>query len=435
VTNLIRRRYLIDEAAALIAGTDDPVAMAIRTNDRIDEIDGTVRAFVAEPGRRDRLRTDAEALIRRWPDPQVRPALFGVPVAVKDIVHVDGLPTRAGSALPPEGLAGAQASVVDRLRHAGAVVAGKTVTAEFAVAAPGPTRNPHSLGHTPGGSSSGSAAAVAAGMVALAIGTQTIGSVIRPAAYCGVVGFKPTYGRIPTDGVIANARSLDTIGVFADSVAAVALAASVLCTDWLPSTPAGGEPVLGIPVGPYLRHAGDEALAAFDAQVHRVRDAGFTVLEVPVLPDFDQIVRLLLVINRYELAEAHSAWFARYGDVYREQTASAIRQGQQITPDVYAGALRDRDKLRDLLTATMGGHGIDSWIAPSATGPAPDGLVSTGDPIMCLPWSAAGMPSLNLPAGSAANGLPFGLQCIGRVGGDESLLYSATAIETALQRF
>ncbi|HEX5542223.1 MAG TPA: amidase, partial [Micromonospora sp.] len=204
MNSLVRPRSLIGEVAALRGGERDLSVEVARLCDRIDEVDPELQAFVPEPDRRGRLAEEARSVAARWTRPETRPALYGVPVGVKDVVRVDGLPIRAGSAFPPEVLGGAQASVVERLRAAGALVAGKTVTAEFAASAPGPTRNPHDPAYTPGGSSSGSAAAVAAGMVPLAIGTQTIGSMIRPAAFCGVVGFKPTHGRIPADGVIAH---------------------------------------------------------------------------------------------------------------------------------------------------------------------------------------------------------------------------------------
>ena len=383
-------------------------------------------AFVPEPGRAVRLAAETAAAVPGGP-------LYGVPVGVKDIIHVDGLPTRAGSALPPEVLAGPQATVVDRLRAAGAVVAGKTVTAEFAMTAPGPTRNPRNPAHTPGGSSSGSAAAVAAGLVPLAVGTQTVGSVIRPAAYCGIVGFKPTYGRIPADGVIPNAPSLDTVGLFAPDAAGVARAAAVLCDDWRPVAvqPPPRLPVLGIPVGPYLERAGAEALEAFHDQVQRLRSAGFAVREVPALADFDAVARQLFILNRYEAARSHAAWFPRYGHLYREQTAATVRQGQALDHSDHARASRERELLRDrLLDAMAARHTIDLWLSPSATGPAPLGLHTTGDSVMCLPWSYAGLPSLTLPAGHAANGLPLGLQLVARPGADELLLAWAASLSS-----
>src|SRR6266571_3553667 len=192
-------------------------AQALRTNQldlasfiesicqRIDALEPQINALLPEPGRRARLLAEARSLQERFPDPASRPALYGVLLGVKDVFNVDGFPTRAGAQLPP---------------------------ALFAGAEPGPTRNPYNLAHTPGGSSSGSAAAVAAGFCPLALGTQTIGSVIRPAAFCGIVGFKPTYGRIPTAGLVPCAPSLDTIGFFTQDVDSVALVAPLLCQSW-----------------------------------------------------------------------------------------------------------------------------------------------------------------------------------------------------------
>ncbi|MFE6689983.1 amidase [Streptomyces sp. NPDC057743] len=433
MTTLLGCRPLVQEAAALRSGADDPAGAVRRTCDRIDAVDGRVRAFLPEPGRRARLLAAARELAAIDPrGPGGRPVLYGVPIGVKDIVHVNGLPTRAGSALPPEELAGPQATVMDRLRAAGALIAGKTVTAEFAVTAPGPTRNPHNTAHTPGGSSSGSAAAVAAGMVPLAIGTQTVGSMIRPAAYCGVVGFKPTYGRIPLAGVIPNAVSFDTLGCYATDVAGIALTAPVLCDGWRTAAGPGRPPVLGVPVGPYLDRAGDEALRAFHAQRQALTAAGYEVREAPVMADFAGIVEQLFTMNRYEVARAHVRWFARHGARYREQTAAALRAGQSIGDAAYQEARERRAAFRERLAADAAGAGIDLWIAPAATGPAPADLTTTGSSIMCLPWSNAGLPSLSLPAGRAANGLPLGLQLVGRSGADEELLSWAADIERAL---
>ncbi|MFG2223846.1 amidase [Streptomyces sp. NPDC048644] len=445
--SFLRHRSLVQEAAALRSGADDPVDAARRACDRIDAVDPHVRAFVPEPERRARLLEEARRTAEAWdsatagaPDlanRPAKPALYGVPVGVKDIVRVDGLPTRAGSALPPGVLAGAQAAVVDRLCAAGAVIAGKTVTAEFAVTAPGPTRNPHNVAHTPGGSSSGSAAAVAAGMVPLAIGTQTVGSMIRPAAYCGVVGFKPSLGRIPIAGVIPNAVSFDTLGCYASDVAGVTLAASVLCDGWpvAPQEGTGTEarlPVLGVPVGPYLRRADDEALAALNDQRALLRAAGYTVHEEPLMDDFADVVTQLFTMNRYEVARAHADWFERFGDLYREQTAEAIREGRSIGDSDYEVARVRRAAFRDRLAVAGTEAGIDLWIAPAATGAAPLGLGSTGSSIMSLPWSNAGLPSVALPAGRSAGGLPLGLQIVGPFGADPYVLHCAAGIERAL---
>lgn len=190
--HLIAPLPLAELGLALRGGTLALAAFVHRLCDRIEAVDPQIEALLPEAGRRERLLREAERLEAMFPDRHTRPALWGVPLGVKDIFHVDGFATRAGSALPPEVLAGRQGGVVTKLRAAGAIIVGKTVTTEFAFFEPGPTRNPHNVQHTPGGSSSGSAAAVAAGLCALALGTQTIGSTIRPAAYCGIAGFKPS---------------------------------------------------------------------------------------------------------------------------------------------------------------------------------------------------------------------------------------------------
>jgi Asp-tRNA(Asn)/Glu-tRNA(Gln) amidotransferase A subunit family amidase len=425
-----------DEGTTDERTTDEVTAAVEAACDRIDELDGLIAAFLPEPGRRERLRGEARDLLARVPPRSAdRPPLYGMPVAVKDIIHVDGLPTRAGSEVPAEVLAGRQAVVVDRLRAAGALVAGKTVTAEFAVSAPGPTRNPRDPAHTPGGSSSGSAAAVAAGMVPLALGTQTVGSVVRPAAYCGVVGFRPTHGRVPMAGVIPNVPSYDVVGTFARDVAGAALGAGVLCDDWRwpEVTRDDARPlVLGVPLGPYPGRADAEAVAAFEAGVRALRAAGHTVRETAFLPDFAEVVSALRVINRYELARTHAEWFPAFGPLYRTATAASIREGLAVTPQEYAAADRVRQAYLVRLDALMGDAGLDGWLTPAATGPAPRGLESTGDPVMCLPWSGAGLPAVTVPCGTASGGLPLGLQCVGLRGGDERLLGWAATVEATV---
>src|SRR5258706_6494819 len=199
---------------------------------RIDAAEPHIHALLAEPERRSRLIADAVALEARFPDPASRPPLYGIPLGIKDMFHVDGFLTRAGSRLPPELFSGPEAACVRNLRDAGALILGKTISTEFAYFEPGPTRNPHNLEHTPGGSSSGSAAAVAAGFCPLALGTQAIGSTIRPAAFCGIVGFKPTYKRISTKGWILSSEALEHVGIFTQDLAGMELAASLLCQNW-----------------------------------------------------------------------------------------------------------------------------------------------------------------------------------------------------------
>ena len=389
-----------------------------------------IHSLLPEDGRSARLRRQAAEIERVHSDPSRRPPLYGVVIGIKDIFRVDGFETRAGSRLPPESLAGEEAESVRRLRRAGALVLGKTVTTEFAYFAPGPTRNPRNVDHTPGGSSSGSAAA-AVGLCPLSLGTQTIGSIIRPAAFCGVVGFKPSYGRVPIDGVIPLAPSLDHIGLFTREVAGAEYAGGILCEDWK-ALPAPGLPRLGIPTGPYLQRAGHTACMHFESAVFALRQAGYPIQTVETLADFDDVVRRHQTILAAQAAGVHSEWFRRFGDLYHEQTAALLREGQQIDGSVLAAALDGQASLRRELHTMMDDAGIDLWIAPSTVGPAPRGLESTGDPIMNLPWTQAGLPAITLPCGTEPDGLPLGLQLIARWYDDERLLGWARRIEGEL---
>jgi len=399
---------------------------------RIAERDPTLRAFLPEADRGGRLYREAEALLARWPRPEERPPLFGVPVGVKDVFRVDGFPTGAGSRLPPEEFAGPQSEAVTRLKQAGALVLGKTVSTEFAYFAPGPTQNPHDPERTPGGSSSGSAAAVGAGLCPLALGTQTIGSTIRPAAYCGAVGFKPTFDRISTAGVVPLAPSFDHVGLFTADVAGAALAASVLSADWRPADPNGRRPRLGIPEGPYLESASAEGRTGFRAACSRLAAAGFDVEPVPALPDFAAVAARHKQIVAAEAARVHAGWFDRFGDLYSPQMRDLVERGRDVTDEELTQALEGRAALRSELTELLDRHGLDLWISPAAPGPAPRGLANTGDPVMNIPWTHAGLPAISLPAGRSAEGLPLGLQLAGRWQGDEALLAAAAEIESGL---
>ncbi len=419
--SLLASLPLAPTVARLRSGELDLMQQINDVCDRIDALEPQIQALLPEADRRARLLSEAAALQQRFPDPAQRPPLYGALLGVKDVFVAAGFPTKAGSQLPEALFTGPQASCVTKLREAGALVLGKTVTTEFAYFEPGLTRNPHNLAHTPGGSSSGSAAAVAAGFCNLALGTQTIGSTIRPAAFCGIVGFKPSYGRIAADGLILCSPSLDTVGVFTQDLAGIALAAPLLCAAWQEAS-VTRMPTLGVTDGPYLAQASAEALAAFERQVARLEHVGYTVRRVPTMTDIDEVNRRHRRLVFAEMALLHADWFTRHEALYRPRTAAAIREGQTIGADELAAARGGRDRLRAELEALMVQRGIDLWICPATTGPAPEGIAATGDPIMNLPWTHAGMPALSLPAGKAGNGLPLGLQVVAPAMADEQLV-------------
>jgi Asp-tRNA(Asn)/Glu-tRNA(Gln) amidotransferase A subunit family amidase len=392
-----------------------------------------IHAFVPEEKRFERLRRDAQRLVAKWPGAAERPPLFGLPVGVKDVYRVNGLATGAGSRLDPRLFAGAEAESVGALRAAGALVAGKTVSTEFAYFAPGPTRNPHDFERTPGGSSSGSAAAVAAGLVPVALGTQTIGSIGRPAAFCGVVGFKPSHDRVSTAGVIPLSPSLDHVGFFTATVGGAAIVARVLCAPWRENVP-HRRAVLAVPTGPYLDPASQEGRAHFGRTVARLQRGGYEVRSIPAMPDFGDIAGRHRRIVAAEAARVHEPWFERHRALYDSRTVELIERGREVGPAQLERDLAGRGRLRQELEALLATQGADLWLSPPATGPAPLGLASTGDPILNLPWTHSGLPTLVLPAGRGAGGLPMGLQVAARFGADEELLAWAVSIEEALSR-
>lgn len=430
---LIRPHSLASTAEALRSGRMDLMEYVDLMCSRVAEVDPRVEAMLAEPERRDRLRSEAAALLEKFPDPDNRPPLFGLLVAVKDIFHVDGFVTRAGTAVPPELFAGPEAEIVRQLRDAGALILGKSVTTEFAYFEPGPTRNPHNPAHTPGGSSSGSAAAVAAGYCALALGTQTIGSVTRPAAFCGIVGFKPTLDRLATAGVLYFSRTIDHVGLFTQDVEGMALAASVLCRDWQAEFVRGVMPTLGIPIGPYLEQTDPPAMAAFEFQVQQLAEMGCFIKRIPLLDDIADLNHLHRRMVFAEFAREHADIYAGHADLYRPRTVEIIEIGQTVDEEELSAARANGPRLRAEIESVMADAGIDMWVCPAACGEAPAGIHATGDPNMSLPWTHTGMPVVNLPAGYSENRLPLSLQFIAPFGADEPLLSWAQALQTTLR--
>lgn len=400
-----------------------------------DQVEPHILAFLPEAARFERLRREARLLQARYPDARKRSPLYGTLMGVKDMLHVAGFATLAGSQLPAEVLTGPEAECVRLLKQAGVLVLGKTRTSEFAYTAPTLTRNPHHAGHTPGGSSSGSAAAVAAGLCRLALGTQTTGSLLRPAAFCGVVGVKPSYDRISRAGVIPLAPSLDHVGFFTPDVATAVQTACLLFSDWRATENIRRRPVLGIAQGPYLARTSHEGSAHFEAVCRYLAGHGYEVKTVPAMPDFEEVVARHGVLLAGEAAQTHARWLSAYEQRYHPETASMIRRGQQVDPAALEQARKGRGKLRDQLMALMDTFGLDVWISPAAPGVAPKGLGYTGDAIMNLPWTHAGLPTLSLPAGKNVAGLPFGLQVTARWYADEELLAWCADLEEALKDF
>ena len=427
---MITKALLSDLVTALRNDQLDVMAYIEEVCDRIDVVEPRIQALLPEQDRRARLTAEAATLKARFPYPNNRPPLYGLLVGVKDIIRVEGFPTRGGSILPAEVLAGPEASCVTVLREAGALILGKTVSTEFAYFEPGPTRNPLNLGHTPGGSSSGSAAAVAAGLCPLALGTQTIGSTIRPAAFCGIIGFKSSYGRILTDGLINLSQSLDHVGLFTQDLAGMRMVAAILCTEW-PShndTLPTNSPVFGVPEGPFLAQASPEVLTVFETQVARLEAAGYIIRRVKAFDDLTTIVNYNEVICAGEASRVHAEWFQDYGDLYRPKTAELIQKGLQISDQDLAEARANCGALRAEIETLMAQNDIDLWVSPATVTQAPEGISTTGDPAMNLVWTQAGLPAVTLPWGFADNGLPLGLQLVARFNEDEQLLSWAESL-------
>lgn len=426
-------------ARALRAGELSLRAYLDATLERIEAYEGTIRALLPEPGRAERLRAEAAALEARWPEPETRPPLYGVLLGVKDIFAAEGYATQAGSRLPPELFAMPEGPVVAALRASGALVLGKTVTTEFAYFAPGPTTNPWDPTRTPGGSSSGSAAAVAAGFCSLALGTQTIGSISRPAAFCGIAGWKPSYERLSRAGIVPFSPSLDHAGLLAPDSEGLALAAGVVTPGWSAEAYAAAaaryartRPVLAIPEGPYLAQADGPALEAFERTVARLSRAGFPVVRVAVMDDIEEVNERHRRIAAAEMERSHRAWSERYGDRYAEATSALLRRGARIDDNQLELDRLGRASLRARLEAALDEAGARFWLSPAAPGAAPHGLASTGNPAMNLPWTHAGLPSLALPSAEREDGMPLGLQVAAALGADEPLLALGAAIERAL---
>jgi len=403
---------VVAAASAIRAGTLTSTELVEACLARIAATDDDLLAWVEV----DRLGARAQARARDADVRAGRPTgpLHGVPVGVKDIIDVAGLPTRAGAPSFAHRRPDVDAAVVARLQAAGGVILGKTATTQFAYLDPAPTRNPWSTEHTPGGSSSGSAAAVGAGQVPAAIGTQTGGSILRPAAYCGVVGVKGPHGAVPVGGIVPLAPSMDHPGSFARSVADAALVWSVLADR--PADPrVAAAPRLAVDPA-LIERAEPELHEHLTRVIEGLRDAGATIAEVSVEPAIDAVGEAGRSVMGAEAARLHEAMFAAHADEYALAIADLIRSGQAVDADSLAAAERRRSTFRAEVSTWLDAH--DAFLSPVAAGAAPRRGQGTGDYALCVPWSFIGVPSLSLPTGLDATGLPLAIQLTGGSGAD-----------------
>jgi Asp-tRNA(Asn)/Glu-tRNA(Gln) amidotransferase A subunit family amidase len=363
-------------------------------------------------------------------------SLHGIPVGIKDIIDTVDMPTENGTVLHQGRRPAEDAAVVKLLRSAGAVIMGKTVTTELATYHPGKTRNPHHPGHTPGGSSSGSAAAVACGMVPLAVGTQTNGSVIRPASYCGVVGFKPTYGTISRYGVLMQSRRLDQIGVFAKTIEETALIAEALMR--FDHRDSGMKPF----APPFLLdRVKEEPPAAcriafvkspvWDQHDDSVRPVWTKLLErlAPWVEEanlsarFDEAVRIHQTIVEADIARSFAGEYERGSALLSKNLRDMIERGRDVKANDYDRAVGKIPFLNAALEDLLAGY--DAILTPATKGEAPRGLESTGSPVFCTIWTLCGVPAITLPLMEGPGRLPVGVQLVGRRTGDGELLRTA----------
>jgi Asp-tRNA(Asn)/Glu-tRNA(Gln) amidotransferase A subunit family amidase len=413
-----------DAATRIAAGTLTAQALVEACLDRIAAREPTVGAWA-------HLDADQALAEARARDQSTRSGpLQGVPIGVKDIMDTADMPTGYGSRIYRGFRPGADAACVALARAAGAVILGKTVTTEFAAMSPGKTRNPHHPAHTPGGSSSGSAAGVADFMMPLAFGTQTAGSIIRPASFCGVVGMKPSFGLIAVAGTKPLAPSLDTIGGFARTVGDMAwfLAALTGRPELVPSAPMA-KPRIGLYRPSPWEEARPDTIAALETARERLSRAGANLGERGAFAAFERLIPAQQAIMSHEAAR-NLAWErVNRANELMPRTASMLADGLAITAAAYDEARRTAAAARAELGAFFGE--FDAMLVPAAPGEAPP-IATTGDPIFNRPWTLLHLPCIALPSHRGANGLPVGIQLVGRAGDDARLFATALFAEAAL---
>jgi len=381
----------------------------------IDDVEGDVRAWV-------HVDRDAAASAARAVDASDDAlALRGLVLGVKDVFDTADLPTEYGSPIYAGHRPRADAAAVAMLRAAGAVCLGKTVTAEFALFHPGPTHNPRRLTHTPGGSSSGSAAVVAAGMADVALGTQTAGSVIRPASFCGVWGFKPTYGRVSIAGLKLVSPRLDTVGWFARSVDVIDAVRVALTGD--APFPSDAGPRIGVVRTGHWDAADEDGRQVIEHAAGHARAAGATVLDRTLAPPLEALIDDQRIVQAYEGARSltyERTW--RAGDL-SDELRELLEWSAAIPTTEYERVLNAAAGAAVLVEALF--EDVDVVLTPAVVGEAPEGLASTGDPVFARLWTLLGLPAVSVPGLTGSTGLPIGVQLVARSGDDAGLLAAA----------
>jgi aspartyl-tRNA(Asn)/glutamyl-tRNA(Gln) amidotransferase subunit A len=434
----------IEEAGAALRRREvSPIDLVENCLGAIDRFESNVQAWVLVD--RQGALDAAEKLERELQTGRDRGPLHGIPLGIKDIVDVAGMPTRAGSTLTSDQPAKHDAMVVARLRAAGAIILGKTVTTEFACFDPSPTRNPWNLAHTPGGSSSGSAAAVALETCLGAIGSQTGGSITRPATYCGIAGCKPTFGRTSRAGVTPVSFHLDHVGSIARTAADCGLILSAISGDD-PADPAcaprppleyradsqGASPRLGV-IWPYFfaEDVDGETVTLARVVIERLKEQGATLVELALPEGWSEVHTMHRRIYFAEAAEVHQRMFGAPRTGYGPKMTELLAEGFAVSSADYQAALQHQVGFRHSMTRVLAE--VDALITPATPGPAPASLESTGDPRFNAPWSYAGTPTVSIPFALTTSGLPIALQLIGAHWTEAKLLSTATWCEKRLE--
>lgn len=403
------RAYLYDRDQNNV----DPDDILQRSWNRVGEVEQDVQAFAC--------LSDKSQSAGKGP-------LAGIAIGVKDIFDTHDLPTEYGSEIYQGNQPKVDAAIVAMLRSKGASIIGKTTTTEFAFFKPTKTKNPNNLDYSPGGSSAGSAAAVAAGMVAAAIGTQTGGSVIRPASFCGVAGYKPSYRILPTTGMKYFAQSLDTAGTFAKSVADVATFTSLFTGRDLEIEKLDPSDIrIGIYQNDILSDASDDMISALEAAASMAKKAGFKVTTLIEPEELKKAHALHTTIQCFEAAQALGSEYNLYAELMSGGLKEAIHQGMKIEPDVYDNARRSAKNARRKTHSLY--DEVDIILTPSAPGAAPKGFATTGIATFNKLWTLMGSPCVNIPAFRDGNNMPLGIQAVGKFGQDKRTLSIAHALE------